>query len=66
MSRESEFVKSYEEYIKIHHVGYEELKTFYLHEIALHLAIIADCLEGKKVRKDVDSDQKHGDADKMQ
>ena len=55
MSRESEFVESYEEYIKVHHVGYVEVQTFYLHEIALHLAIIADCLEGKKVRKDVDT-----------
>ena len=56
MGRESEFIKSYEEYIKMHHVGREEIQTFYLHEIALHLAIIADCLEGKKVRRDVDSD----------
>ena len=51
MSRESEFVKSYEEYIKLHHVGREELRTFYLHEIALHLAIIADCLEDREERK---------------
>lgn len=51
MSREREFVKSYEEYVKIDHVGREEIQSFYLHEIALHLAIIADCLEDREERK---------------
>ena len=56
MHREKEFVEDYKEFRKLGSVGHDEMKTFYLHEIALHLAIIADCLEGKKVRKDVDSD----------
>ena len=56
MDREKEFDESCKEFCKLDRVGHDELKTFYLHEIALHLAIIADCLEGKKVRKDVDSD----------
>lgn len=66
MDREKEFVEDYKEFCKLERVGHDELKTFYLHEIAFHLAIIADCLEDKKVRKDVDSDKEHGDADKMQ
>lgn len=56
MHREKEFVEDYKEFCKLGRVGHDEMKTFYLHEIALHLAVIADCLEGKKVRKDVDSD----------
>lgn len=56
MSREREFDESYKEYCKYKHIGLSELQSFYLHEIALHLAVIADCLEGKKVRKDVDTD----------
>lgn len=55
MSREREFDESCKEYCKHKHIGLSELQSFYLHEIALHLAVIADCLEGKKERKDVDS-----------
>ena len=51
MDREKEFVEDYKEFCKLGRVGHDELKTFYLHEIALHLAIIADCLENKEERK---------------
>ena len=56
MSREKEFNESCKEFCGHRQIGMSELQSFYLHEIALHLAIIADCLEDKKVRKDVDSD----------
>lgn len=51
MSREKEFVETYKEFSKQEHVGRDELKSFCLHEIAFHLAIIADCLENKKERR---------------
>ena len=56
MSRENEFIENCKEMSKRKYIGSEEMRIFYLSEIALHLAIIADCLEGKKVRKDVDTD----------
>lgn len=51
MSREKKFVEDYKKFCKLERVGHDELKTFYLHEIALHLAIIADCLEDKRREK---------------
>ena len=48
MNRVNVFYEDYNKYCKQEHVGREEMQTFYLHEIALHLAIIADCLEDKK------------------
>ena len=51
MGREREFDESCKEYCKHKHIGLSELQSFYLHEIALHLAIIADCLEDRKERK---------------
>lgn len=48
MNRVKVFYEDYNEYCKQEHIGREEMQTFYLHEIALHLAIIADCLEDKK------------------
>ncbi len=52
MSRESEFIENCKEMFKQTCVESVEMRTFYLYEIALHLAIIADCLEDKKERRD--------------
>ena len=51
MSRENEFIENCKEMFKRTCVESEETRTFYLYEIALHLAIIADCLENKEERK---------------
>lgn len=66
MSREKEFFEDYKGYLKQERVGRDEVKTFYLHEIALHLAIIADCLEDRKERKkDERYSEGHGPSGEM-
>ena len=67
MSRESEFIENCKEMSKQKYIGSEEMRIFYLSEIALHLAIIADCLEDRKERKkDECYRQGHVNAGEMQ